>query len=98
MDDAEAEAVLVVLGPQIEWTEYQPGRWQGEIDGVTYEVFTGDTGRTIASCNRSWRNSSVIYQEPDIYYRDKETGRIVCGTPSSLKAACERHHATGKWD
>ncbi len=90
MENAEAEAVLLALGPQLTWREPKPGSWWGESDGVRYEVFTGDTGRTIALCDTG---ATGI-----VYYRHKETGRIVTGTPSSLRAACERHYATGKWE
>lgn len=88
---AEAEAVVMALGPQLEWT-----KWYSMSKPDTYHHVGKTTPRDV---------DYYIYNPeegiPD-YYAQANSGRVYekykYPTLEAAKIACERHHATGKWE
>lgn len=92
LTDAEAEAVLRALGPQLEW-EHPMGRaeeWH-RADPPNGAVYTAE---------------SIIAPDGEHYMTTFwQDGKSEFGaevrmfkTIDAAKAACERHYATGKWE
>ena len=92
MDDAEAEAVLLALGPQLEWKTGTPEKARP----YWYAVPDRFHGYVIHSTRRWLPPFGVVYQAKVL-----PVGKVLnpyrLRTLADAKAACERHHATGKW-
>lgn len=86
MDDAEAEAVLLALGPQLEWT------------GSSL-VWDGRTGSTVYYIYLAPEVSGSFAPSP--YVALGHFGELITHCFDSLDSAkqgCGRHYATGRWE
>lgn len=92
MDEAEAEAVLLVLGQALKWNDILNSSFSTSMNqGVTEERYAVKYLSTKGGFQSCWRRTpqDVVFS----VYRS-----TLASTRDAAKAACERHHATGRWD
>lgn len=96
MDDAEAEAVLLALGPKLTWQE-EPRKGR-EPD--LFAVPNRDHSYMVQRTRKWWSPLRVMYKAQ--FIESADCSEQCCPKAFSLqaaaKAACERHFATGKWE
>jgi hypothetical protein len=96
MDEQEAEAALLALGPQLEWHEQKHDYGYFTVSNVAggnkrYAIRSGFTigEHTGLAFSVNLQNSTLshVLGGPRKHYPDLP----------AAKAACERHYATGSW-
>lgn len=108
MTNTEAEAVLLALGPQLEW------RHTTSVECRTVQVAKARQGHyfvhgepgSAPPNNHFYGNEEDKTTPPGEpvkinYIRGipgAGTERLTCKDVAAAKAACERHHATGEWE
>lgn len=84
LTEDEAENALLAMGPQLEWKHSAAGTfYHATIRHHAYDVWTADT--RYGWIANFFINGGHIETKAFIHV-------------ATAKAACERHHATGKWD
>lgn len=85
MDDPQAEAVLVALGPSLTWVAVdEHGNSTGRKDAALYIVHP--------DAEVAWLFRAARWSFP------AEMCPTLSQTEADAKAACERHYATGRWE
>lgn len=88
LTDANAEKLIGVLAHRLEWHAVTDSSYDGKGDDCTYHVWSqwDEEGR------------SVVCLHAALALPDFEKARKEYDTLEEVKAACERHNATGKWE
>ena len=128
MDDSEAEAVLLALGPCLDWEPVAHPGINPNIPDGSERAFTAEGIYSVVR-KTVWQRFSkgssldvrllasvacffvalyfefrdmrwLLYRYRAMYsaYDNSQPKRVHLKSRESAKAACERHHATGRWE
>ncbi len=99
MNIAEAEQVLMALADPLRWRDSSSNcegtEWMARCPGKTYAVARVETYPNQAAWQK--RTSPRLRYQAWFYFNGNQSGEEYV-TADDAKAACERHHQTGKWE